>query len=431
MVKSWSDERCSKMGFLGGASVGIGGMVGGGIFAVLGMAAVLGKGGTPISFAIAGIVAFLTAYGYSKLSVYFQDDGGTIAFLTKGFGNNWVSASLNFLALLSYVVMLGLYSCAFGHYAATFAKPEHQKLIFHLCVCFAIIGPALLNILESKHFGTVLFYIVALKVAILIFFVIIGFIEFQPAMVFGTKWPSFISLAEAGMLIFVANEGFELIANTSEEITNPKKNIPRAFAICLISVTILYILVSLCTVGVLTPAQISASKEFVLAEAARPALGQTGFTIIAIAALLATFSAIKSTLFGTSRITARIASNKQLPKIMAHRFKGRPLVSLFSLTVLGLLFANFVDLRLISILGSAGFLILFTAVNIVNLLLHKKTNSRLWIAIFAPLASTTSLIVLMIHTAKTDLSHLYVLLGLLAVSLIYGVIYCSSRSYGK
>ena len=121
MTENWSEERRSKMGFLGGASVGIGGMVGGGIFAVLGMAAMLGKGGTPISFLIAGVVAFLTAYGYSKLSVYFMDDGGTTAFLTKGFGNNWFSASLNMLMLLSYVVMLGLYACAFGHYAATFA----------------------------------------------------------------------------------------------------------------------------------------------------------------------------------------------------------------------------------------------------------------------------------------------------------------------
>ena len=101
-------------------AVGIGGMVGGGIFAVLGLSVQLAQGGAPIAFAIAGIVALLTNYAYVKLSIAFPSRGGTVTFLNQAFGKGIFTGGMNVLLWLSYIVMLSLYASAFGSYGAVF-----------------------------------------------------------------------------------------------------------------------------------------------------------------------------------------------------------------------------------------------------------------------------------------------------------------------
>jgi amino acid transporter len=107
------------MGLIEATSIGVGGMVGGGIFAVLGLAVSMARGATVIAFAIAGVVALLTAYAYAKLSVAIPSQGGTVAFLNRAYGKGMLTGSLNILLWLSYVVMLSLYAYAFGSYGAT------------------------------------------------------------------------------------------------------------------------------------------------------------------------------------------------------------------------------------------------------------------------------------------------------------------------
>jgi amino acid transporter len=99
-------------------SIGIGGMVGGGIFAVLGLAVSLAKGGTPVAFLFAGIIALLTAYSYAKLSKKYPENGGTVRFIHQQYGNGVFAGSINNLLWISYIVMLALYSSAFGSYGA-------------------------------------------------------------------------------------------------------------------------------------------------------------------------------------------------------------------------------------------------------------------------------------------------------------------------
>ena len=118
-----------KLGLWAVVAIGVGGMVGGGIFAVLGLAVQLAHGGTPLAFALAGVVALLTAYSYARLSVAYPSRGGTVTFLDRAFGSGMVTGSLNVLLWLSYVVMLSLYAFAFGSYGATFLPDGWQVLI--------------------------------------------------------------------------------------------------------------------------------------------------------------------------------------------------------------------------------------------------------------------------------------------------------------
>jgi amino acid transporter len=116
------------IGYWSVVSIGIGGMVGGGIFAVLGLSVQLAHGGAPIAFALAGVVALLTAYSYARLSVAFPTRGGTVEFLNQAFGSGILTGGLNVLLWISYIVMLSLYAYAFGSYGSTFFPEAMQPV---------------------------------------------------------------------------------------------------------------------------------------------------------------------------------------------------------------------------------------------------------------------------------------------------------------
>ena len=151
-----------KIGLLGAIAIGIGGMVGGGIFAVLGDAVSFAHGATPVAFAIAGFVALLTAYSYAKLSVTYPSEGGTVVFIDKAFGDNIFSGSVNLMLWLSYLVTISLYATAFAAYGETFF--EHKTVwLHHGLITFAIVLPALINLVSAAFVGKSESVIVALK----------------------------------------------------------------------------------------------------------------------------------------------------------------------------------------------------------------------------------------------------------------------------
>src|SRR5690606_9396582 len=162
-------------------------------------------------------------------------------------------------------------------------------------------------------------------------------------------------------IIFVAYEGFELIANAAEDVKNPSKTLPRAYYISVIFVIILYVLISIVTVGNLPVNQIVAAKDYALAAAAKPFLGVLGFTLVAIAALLSTGSAINATLYGTARVSYIIAKDGELPVELEKNIWNRPISGLLITAVLTLIIANIFDISSIATMGSAGFLIIFAA----------------------------------------------------------------------
>lgn len=406
-----------KIGYWEATAIGVGGMVGGGIFAVLGLAVQLAHGGSPVAFAIAGIVALLTAYSYTKLSVALPSQGGTVSFLDRAFGPGVLTGSLNVLLWLSYIVMLSLYSYAFGSYGATFFPPESHALWKHILITASIVTITGLNMLSANIIGKAESWIVGLKIAILVLFVAVGMTGLQKASISPHSWSPPFELIAGGMIIFLAYEGFELIANTAEDIRNPTKTLPRAFYTSVIFVIILYILVAAVTVGNLPVAQIVAAKDYALAEAAKPFLGQSGFTLIAVAALLSTASAINATLYGAGRLSYVIAKDGELPNFLKREMWDKPLEGLLITAATTIVVANLFDLSSISTMGSAGFLLIFAAVNAANVRLADKTAGRRWISIVGVGACLAALGALLWETIRTAPGRIFVLVIMAGMAL--------------
>jgi amino acid transporter len=418
LKRAFSIPKTHKIGFLEATSIGIGGMVGGGIFAVLGLAVVMARGGTVVAFAIAGLVALLTAYAYAKLSVALPSPGGTVTFLNHAFGKGLLTGSLNVLLWLSYIIMLSLYAYAFGSYGATFFPANLESLARHGLIIGIVAAITLLNTLGADHIARAEDWIVAVKLLILAFFVVVGIVGINSARLAPATWASPINLAAGGMIIFVAYEGFELIANTGADIRNPKRTLPRAFYASVVTVIVLYLLIAAVTVGNLPLDKIAAARDYALAAAARPMLGQGGFILIAVAALLSTTSAINATLYGSARLSFIIAKDGELPQSLERPIWHKPLEGLFITSMATLVIANTLDLSSISTIGSAGFLIIFAAVNLANVRLRRQSHARAWISIVGTLVCGLALAALIWRTATDAPGKLWVLAGLLLLAFL-------------
>ena len=344
-------------------AIGIGGMVGGGIFAVLGLSIGLARGAAPIAFLIAGGVAWLTAVSYARLSVAYPSRGGTVTFLNEAFGTGVFVGGLNVLLWLSYIVMISLYAAAFAGYAASLLPGHPSALVDHLLLSGIIIAITVLNMARASIVGRAEEWIVAFKMAILALVVATGFHHVDWSRLAPKQWADPLAIVGGGMVIFVAYEGFELIANAAEDVRDPERTLPRALYLSVGIVIVTYVLVAVVTVGALSFNQVRQASDHVLAAAARPALGGVGFALVAVAALLSTSSAINATLYGTTRLSWSIARSGELPEVLDHKTWNRPIDGLLVTTGLTLVVANAFDLSRIALMGSGAFLIVFAAVN--------------------------------------------------------------------
>lgn len=394
-------------------------MVGGGIFAVLGLAVELAHGATPISFAIAGVIAVLTSYSYAKLSVTFPSQGGTVEFLNQAFGGGMITGGLNVLLWLSYVVMLALYAYAFGSYGASFFSAPSQPFWRHVLITAVVVALTGLNLLGAAAVGRAEEWIVATKLIILSLFVVAGLWTIQSSRLEPSSWVCPVQMTAGGMVIFLAYEGFELIANAAQDVKEYRKTLPRAYYTSVGLVIVLYVLVAMVTVGNLPLPQIVAARDYALAASARPFLGDFGFILIAIAALLSTGSAINATLYGASRVSYIIAKDGELPKTLERKIWKQPVEGLLITAILTAVIANLFDLSSISMMGSAGFLLIFAAANAANARLHEKTGSRRWISLVGVAGCLVALGVLVYHTAVSAPAHILVLAAMVGLAFAF------------
>ena len=411
-----------SIGLLGAISIGIGGMVGGGIFAVLGEAVSLAHGATAVSFFVAGLVALFSAYSYAKLSVVYQSEGGTVTFVDKAFGDNILSGSINLMLWLSYLVTISLYATAFASYGGTFFK-EMTPLLHHTLISVAILLPAVINLVSASFVGKSETVIVVIKVSLLIGVIIAGASYVDPQRLSPQNWGTPLSIITAGMIIFVAYEGFELIANAAEDIKDPQKNLPRAFYASVLIVVVLYVLISIITVGNVSEEALMKAKDYALAIAAKPSLGENGFILVALAALLSTFSAINATIYGNARLGYIIAKDGKLPKQLMQEKNDVPFMGVVYTVILSLLLANTIDLNEIAIIGSAGFLLIFFIVNVSAYKLRVAIGANKFIVILAALFSFMALVTLLVHTYTSNPKAVIVFMSFVIFSLLFELVY--------
>ncbi len=405
-------------------ALGIGGMVGGGIFAVLGLAIETAGHAVAIALALGGIVAMLTGVSFAHLGLAFRGDGGSFTYIERAFSHTAIAGVAGWLLVAGYVGTMALYATTFGAYGAALLSNDGGAPWMTPALGMAVVVAFLaINLAGAKISGRVELIIVAAKLAILVVFAVTGCVTVRadhmlPLFDKGVGAP----FVAAG-LIFVAYEGFELIPNAIAEMRHPETDLRRGLLLAIGITALVYVAVAIVALGNLTPDQVRHDQEYVLAVAARPTLGAAGFVLIGIAALMSTASAINATLFGSARLAMVMATEHALPRLFSLRERTRdiPWVALVALSVMTVVFLLLADLAVISSFASTTFLVLFAAVNLAAW----RLRARIAIAAAIPLAglalSCGALVTLVWHLWQSDRTSLVWIAGTYAAAILFEV----------
>jgi amino acid transporter len=398
-------------------------MVGAGIFSILGVVAQVAGNAMWLSFAIGGLVALLSTYSYAKLGATFPSAGGAVHFLVKSFGDGVFAGGMNLFMWAGYIISLALYAAAFGHYAATFVTNTPSSMLVKSLAVGAVLLLTVVNAFGAKIMGRSETLIVAVKVAILVLFAAVGLWFVQPAQLSPSAWPGIESILFGAGVLFIGYEGFGLVTNAAADMDDPQRMLPRALYTSVILVILIYLAVAVTVTGNLTNDQIAAAKDYALAEAARPFLGNFGFRLIAVAALFSTASAINATLFGSANVCYMIATDGELPKGLSRsewkQLTGGLLLTAGLVIVVTLVF----DLSGIAMMGSAAFLIVYAVVNAGHLRVMDQTGARASIVWLSLITCLIVFAMLAVYTFRQQPAAIAALVIIAVVSFVLEAAY--------
>jgi amino acid transporter len=250
----------------------------------------------------------------------------------------------------------------------------------------------------------------------------------DPGLLAPSTYPPAVDIFSSVALTFFAFLGFAVISFTGADLPNPGRNLPRAMYLALGITTVLYVLVSLGVFGTLTVSEVIANGDTALAVAARPALGEAGFGIMAVAALLATSSSVNANLYAATGSTAKLAEAGQFPPVFGQLARVGGTRGLVISVVLVLLLANLVDLTAIASLGSAVALGIFLVTSLAAYRLRHETRSRGWVILVGIAATVAVLTVFAVQTLREAPQTFTAMVAIIALAVILDLLWSRVRA---
>jgi len=366
--------------------LGIGSMVGAGIFIVIGEAGAIAGNLVAVSFIIGGIIALFCGYSLSKLAVKYPSRGGIVEYLLHGYGEGLFSGTLGMLFYLAQLVTLAAVSKSFGTYAATYFPTNDITLYTNIFAIGILMFFVLINLIGAAIVAQAENIIVIIKLVVLIIFTVLALFYIQPARLSLEHSPNMINVFYALGLTFFAFQGFSVITNSVEDMENPQQTMLKAIVMTILLVSILYVGISIAVFGNLSLETILKGKDYALAEAAKPALGLWGFKVIAATALLATASAINATLYAVTQISYTLAKEGNLPEVyeyhIFHNTEGLLISALLIVPMILLL-----DLSQIASVAAIAVLLIQGFTHTGHLFKYKETGANPLLITLAVLGS--------------------------------------------
>jgi amino acid transporter len=413
----------------GAAFLGIGAMVGAGIFALLGEAAVVAGSAVWLSFLLAGVVAALLGYNVVKLGVRFPSSGGLFAYLIQGFGNGRVvgiAAWLGYFAAI--VIVCSMVAVAFGAYATSlFIGADAGAAwdnVFATAIVVAMVG---INLVGSRIVDRAQSLIVIALLAVFAIFIAVTIADIDLDLLAFSGYPPASDIVASVALTFFAYLGFSVITFASGDLRDPARELPRAMYAALGVTTVLYVLISLGVFGTLTVDEAIGYGETAIAEAARPALGDAGFTMMAVAALLATASSVNATLYASGGLTSMLAGVGQFPTFFGTNSRLGPHAGILVTAAIVIVVSNVVDLSAIASVGSAVSLLVFLLIGASGYRLRSETGARGAIVLVGMAATAIVLVFFAIDTVRNAPETFVAILAITALAVILDVVWKRAR----
>jgi len=418
----------AKMGLRSAVLMGLGGMIGAGIFVLLGEAGAVAGSAVWLSFLLAGTIALLTGYSYGKLGARYPSAGGVVEFLTQGYGVGVFSGAVSVLYYLAQVISISMLAVSFGIYGAPLLfGPNASQASGSILGSGLLVAITLVNFVGSKTVTRAESIVVGINVIILMVFTVPALSQVEPDLIAASTYPPAQLILTSLAFTFFAFTGFGVITNTAEDIEDPKKNLPRAMMLSIGIVMALYVAIAVAVYGTLPVDKVVAAKNTALAVAAEPILGRVGFVLVSLSAMLATASAINANLYGTTNQTYLLAKNGELPQGFGRRMWRQGTEGLAITALVALILANTLDLTAIASLASITMLLVYLLVNVGHLRLTRETGARRVVVLLAALTVFATLALFVYHVVSTAPKTAVALVMFIAAAFIGEVLLQKAR----
>jgi len=396
-----ASKHGKSIGLFSATALGIGGMMGAGLFSLLGTASVHAGTYIPLAFLIGAFAASFSVYSYAKLGATFPSSGGAATFTVMSYGPGIISGGLNIFQYIAYLIAAALYAAGFSEYTNTLLggnlSPTEVKIvgaaIVVLCAGINLLGTDIVGRAETLAIGFV-------TIALLLY----SFEGMQAADIsaFKEAGGSINGIAIATGILYINYQGFGVVTNSSNAMQKPQKELPLAMFSALILVTIAYVLVSSATVYLLSPEELQRFNGHVLANAAQLISGKTGFIVIGAAALLACAAALNATIFAASNIASDMVSTVSVSQTLGQTVLKTQIRGLSASALIVIVLILIFPLAIVGQMASLAFLLVYAAVTYGHLKVRKKTGAKqwpLWCAIVINLYLFTTLFLNVLETA--------------------------------
>jgi amino acid transporter len=404
------------------AFIGVGAMVGAGIFALLGAAGAVAGAAVWLSFLIAGAIAVLQGYSFAKLGARYPTAGGLLEYVAKGFGPGHFTGITAWLTYSANAIVTAMVAVSFGSYASSMLTGEDNAVWAKIFAALIIIVMTGVNIVGSKLVANAQTVIVYVVLGILTIFAVVTLVNMNPSLLAPSGYPSLQDIVSSVALTFFAFLGFGIITFTAKDLAKPARDLPRAMYLALGIATVIYVAIALGVFGTLTVDKVISSGGTALAVAAEPALGQAGYWLMSVTALFATAGATNAGLYPAPGLSERLAETGQFPPLMARKLGGRASVGLLIEAAACLILAVLFKLDAIASIGSAVALLIFTLITAAHFRVRSETGAKVWILAAAigsaGIVLLTFILTTLIHEPASIVT-LLVVLGL-AVGLDVG-----------
>lgn len=389
----------------GAIAMGTGVMIGAGIFAITGQMAEHAGKLFPWAFLSAAVISAFSAYTYVKMSNAHPSAGGIAMYLKKAYGPGTMTAGCSLLMYFSMVINESLVARTFGAYTLQgFGVGDDSWLVPVLGVGLLVFA-FIVNISGNDFIGGMSKVTAVLKIGGILVFAGIGlWVAGTPEKLVSTgdsyEPGGFLAATALGILAF---KGFTTITNSGDELSEPKKNVGRAIIVSLVVCLVVYLLVAFAVAGNLSVDRIVEAKNYALAEAARPALGQAAVWFTVGIAIIATISGVIASAFAVSRMLAMLTDMNLVP----HRHFGMPgniqTHTLVYTIVLAVVLTIAFDLSRIAALGAIFYIVMDVAMHYgVFRNLRKDIGANPVILITAILLDVVVLAALLVVKGSTD-----------------------------
>ncbi|SFL01886.1 APC family permease [Geodermatophilus ruber] len=402
------------------AFIGVGAMVGAGIFALLGAAGEVAGAAVWLSFLIAGVIAALQGYSFAKLGARFPSAGGLIEYVAKGFGDGHVTGVTAWLTYSANAIVTAMVAVSFGSYASAVFTDESAAWVKFFAV-LVIVAMTAVNIVGSNLVARAQTVVVYVVIGILVVFAVVTLVNMDPSLLAFSGYPPLQDIVSSVALTFFAFLGFGIITFTAKDLSNPSRQLPRAMFLALTIATVIYVAIALGVFGTLTVEKVIDSGGTALAVAAQPSLGDAGYTLMAITALFATAGATNAGLYPAAGLSERLAETGQFPGLMARRLGGRASVGLLVEAAACVLLAVFFNLDAIASIGSAVALLIFTFITAAHFRVRTETGANALVLSAAIASSAVVLVTFVLTTLIHEPASVITLLGILVLSVALDV----------